>query len=85
MAVARRAEERYGNLVNSIDFVTDQFGPLRKLIAKMREHPAPPGAWRVTPPDELAKMLTRSLAQLTALKDAAIRYETQLKTREWKV
>ncbi|KOX13733.1 hypothetical protein ADK67_43690 [Saccharothrix sp. NRRL B-16348] len=72
-------------MVNSIDFVTDQFGPLQKLIAKMRENPAPPGSWRVTPPDQLTKMLSRSLAHLTALKDAAIQYETQLKTREWKI
>lgn len=83
--VGRRAEERYANLVNAIDFVTEQFGPLDKLIAKMRENPAPPGAWRVTPPDELRKLLGKVQQSLTNLKDRAVQYETELKTREWKV
>ncbi|MDU0289210.1 hypothetical protein [Saccharothrix longispora] len=81
----RKAEERFANLVNSIDFVTEQFGPLDKLIARMRENPAPPGSWRVTPPDELRKLLTKVQQNLAALKDRAARYETELKTREWEV
>ncbi|WP_433265940.1 hypothetical protein ACQPZF_39425 [Actinosynnema sp. CS-041913] len=85
MTSNKRAEERYANLVNSIDFVTEQFGPLDKLIAKMRENPAPPGSWRVTPPDELRKLLAKVQQNLTALKERAVRYETELKTREWKV
>ncbi len=35
-----KAEERYAQLVNAIDFVTEQFEPLDKLIARMRENPA---------------------------------------------
>ncbi|MGW4109499.1 hypothetical protein ACWEFJ_01320 [Actinosynnema sp. NPDC004786] len=86
MAVSKRqAEQRYANLVNAIDFVTEQFEPLDKLIAKMRENPAPPGAWRVTPPDELRKLLRTVQRSLTNLKDRAAQYETELKTREWKV
>jgi len=85
MAGSRSAEERYANLVNSIDFVTEQFGPLDRLIARMRENPAPPGSWRVTPPDELRKLLDAVQRNLTVLKDRAVRYETELKTREWKV
>ncbi|MEU4448008.1 hypothetical protein AB0K14_18225 [Actinosynnema sp. NPDC050801] len=81
----KRAEERYANLVNAIDFVTEQFGPLDKLIAKMKENPSPPGSWRVTPPDELKKLLATVQQSLTNLKDQAARYETELKTREWKV
>ncbi|WP_158854413.1 hypothetical protein [Saccharothrix deserti] len=81
----KRAEQRYANLVNAIDFVTEQFGPLDKLIATMRENPAPPGAWRVTPPDELRKLLVTVQQSLTNLKDRAVQYETELKTREWKV
>ena len=81
----RRAEERYAQLVHAIDFVTEQFEPLEKLIARMRENPAPPGSWRVTPPDELRKLLVQVRRNLTVLKDRAARYETELKTREWKV
>ncbi|MEU7528608.1 hypothetical protein AB0A74_22950 [Saccharothrix sp. NPDC042600] len=65
--------------------MTEQFGPLDRLIAKMRENPAPPGSWRVTPPEELKRLLAKVQENLTALKDRAIRYETELKTREWKV
>ncbi|MBB5958986.1 hypothetical protein FHS29_005595 [Saccharothrix tamanrassetensis] len=83
--VNRRAEQRYGNLVNSMDFVTEQLGPIGKLIDRMRDNPAPPGSWRVTPPDELKKMLAAVQTKLTALKDTAVKYETELKTREWKV
>ncbi|CCH35223.1 hypothetical protein ABZ816_11510 [Actinosynnema sp. NPDC047251] len=83
--MGRSAEQRYGNLVNSMDFVTDQLGPVGKLVDKMRDNPAPPGSWRVTPPDELKKMLAGVLEKLSALKDSAVRYETELKTREWKV
>ncbi|MEU4803008.1 hypothetical protein [Actinosynnema sp. NPDC023587] len=72
-------------MVNSIDMVTEQFEPLDKLIARMRENPAPPGSWRVTPPDELRKLLDQVKRNLTALKDKAAQYETELKTREWKV
>lgn len=79
------AERRYGNLVNSMDFVTDQLGPVGKLVDKMRDNPAPPGSWRVTSPDELKKMLAGVLAKLSVLKGAAVKYETELKTREWKV
>ncbi|MFT7835160.1 hypothetical protein Q5530_03295 [Saccharothrix sp. BKS2] len=65
--------------------MTEQFGPLEKLIARMRENPAPPGSWRVTPPDELRKLLVAVRRNLTVVKDRAARYETELKTREWKV
>jgi len=81
----KRAEQRYANLVNAIDFVTEQFGPLDKLIAKMRENPSPPGSWRVTPPDELKKLLATVQKSLTNLKDQSARYEAELKAREWKV
>ncbi|MFD7652930.1 hypothetical protein ACFV4N_03005 [Actinosynnema sp. NPDC059797] len=85
MTGSGKAEERYAQLVNAIDFVTEQFEPLDKLIARMRENPAPPGSWRVTPPDELRKLLVQVRRNLTVLKDRAARYETELKTREWKV
>ncbi|WP_231905471.1 hypothetical protein [Saccharothrix espanaensis] len=81
----KRAEQRYANLVNSIDMVTEQFEPLDKLIARMRDNPAPPGSWRVTPPEDLMKLLDQVKRNLTALKDKAVQYETELMTREWKV
>lgn len=36
-------------------------------------------------PEDLKRMLAKSRTDLTALKDQAVKYETELTTREWKV
>ncbi|MCS7484403.1 hypothetical protein ACFFQW_34305 [Umezawaea endophytica] len=85
MAIAQnKAAEKYGQFVAAIDFVTDMLGPLEKLIERMKENRAPAGAWRIASPEDLKKMLAKSRADLSALKDQAVKYETELTTREWK-
>ena len=79
-----KAQEKYGQFVAAIDFVTDMLEPLETLINKMNENRAPAGAWRIASPEDLKKMLAKSRADLTALKDQAVKYETELTTREWK-
>ncbi|MEU5690728.1 hypothetical protein [Actinosynnema sp. NPDC020468] len=81
----KRAEEKFANLVNAIEFVSEQFAPLEKMVAKMKDNPAPPGSWRVTPPEDLRKLIDTVKARLTELKDQAMRYEAELKNREWRV
>lgn len=79
-----KAQEKYGNFVAAIDFVTEMLEPLEKLINQMKENRAPAGSWRIASPEDLKKMLTKARTDLTALKDQAVKYETELTTREWK-
>ena len=79
-----KATEKYGQFVAAIDFVTDMLEPLEKLIERMKENRSPAGAWRIASPEDLKKMLAKSRADLTTLKDQAVKYETELTTREWK-
>lgn len=80
-----KAPEKYGQFVAAIDFVTEMLEPLEKLINRMKENRAPAGSWRIASPEELKKMLAKARTDLTILKDQAVRYETELTTREWKV
>jgi hypothetical protein len=84
-AVNKRATERYGEFVGAIDTVTEALLPLEKLINKMSERRVPPGSWRIAKPEELKKMLDQARKDLEALKAHAMRYEAELKSREWRV
>jgi hypothetical protein len=84
-ALNQRATERYGEFVGAIDTVTEMLVPLEKLINKMSERRAPAGSWRIAKPEELKKMLAQARQDLEALKAHAMRYEAELKSREWRV
>ncbi|MFD7657900.1 hypothetical protein ACFV4N_28340 [Actinosynnema sp. NPDC059797] len=77
--------KRYGEFVGAIDFTTEQFPQVRKLIGRMKVSNVPAGSWRVAKPDELRMMLEKALRSLEALKAQAQKYEAELKSREWKV
>lgn len=79
-----RAAKKYGEFVGAIDFTTERFPALEKLIGRMRVRNVPAGSWRVPKPDELKKMLAKALRDLEALKAQAVKYEVELKSREWK-
>lgn len=80
-----RAVKRYGEFVGAIDFTTEQFPALKTLIERMKVKNLPPGSWRVAKPDELKAMLAKALRSLEALKAQAQKYESELKSREWRV
>ncbi|MFT7837577.1 hypothetical protein Q5530_15665 [Saccharothrix sp. BKS2] len=80
-----RAVKKYGEFVGAIDFTTEQFPQVRKLIERMKPTNVPAGSWRVARPDELRAMLKKALRSLEALKEQAQKYEAELKSREWKV
>jgi hypothetical protein len=84
-ALNARATERYGEFVGAIDTVTEMLVPLEQLINKMSERRVPPGSWRIATPEELKKMLAQARRDLEALKAHAMRYEAELKSREWRV
>lgn len=78
-----RAQDKYGAFVGAMDFVEEMFGPLEKLIEKMREQPSKPGGWRITKPEDLKVMLKKAREDLTALREQAKKYEAELKAKEW--
>ncbi|WP_199439416.1 hypothetical protein [Umezawaea beigongshangensis] len=84
-ALNKRAQERYDNFVSAMDLVAEQFDPLSALIKKMQEGKAPPGAFRITSPEQLRKLHTDALKALTELREQAKKYEAELKSRDWRV
>lgn len=71
--------------MGAIDFTTERFPEVRRLIDRMKPTNVPAGSWRVAKPDELRAMLKKALRSLEALKAQAQKYEVELKSREWKV
>jgi hypothetical protein len=84
-ALNARAEKKYGEFVGAIDFVTETLIPLEKLIARMHVRNTPPGGWRIPKPDELKQNLAMARKNLEALKAHAIKYEIELKSKEWRI
>ncbi len=80
-----RAQEKYGEFVHALNFAQEQLTELDKLIARMSERRLPPGTWRVATPEQLKAMYKTALADLEALQVQAKKYETELKSREWRV
>jgi hypothetical protein len=80
-----RAQEKYGQFVSALNFVQEQLAELVKLIERMSERRLPPGTWRVATPEQLKAMHKTALADLEALQVQAKKYETELKSREWRV
>jgi hypothetical protein len=80
-----RAQEKYGQFVAALNFVQEQLTELDKLIARMSERKLPPGTWRVSTPEQLKAIYKTALADLEALQVQAKTYESELKSREWRV
>lgn len=79
------AIKKYAEFVSAINFATEQLAPLEKLIGRMKPGNALPGDWRVPKPDELKAQLTKARKDLEDLKAHAVKYEIELKSREWRV
>ncbi|MFC0071917.1 hypothetical protein ACFFQW_49605 [Umezawaea endophytica] len=80
-----RAQEKYGQFVSALNFVQEQLAELDKIIAKMSERRLPPGTWRIATPEQLKAMYKTSIADLEAIQVQAKKYESELKSREWRV
>ena len=79
------AIKKYSEFVSAINFATEQFAPLEKLIRRMSPGNALPGDWRVPKIDDLLKELAKARKDLEDLKAHAVTYEIELKSREWRV
>ncbi|MDX8146505.1 hypothetical protein SK854_30630 [Lentzea sp. BCCO 10_0061] len=79
------AIRRYAMFVDCINFATEQLGPLEALINRMKPGNALPGEWRVPKVDELRAQLSKARKDLEQLKAHAVKYEIELKSREWRV
>jgi hypothetical protein len=79
------AIKKYSEFVSAINFATEQLAPLETLINRMKPGNALPGDWRVPKPDELRKELAKARKDLEDLKAHAVKYEIELKSREWRV
>lgn len=80
-----RAQVKYGEFVHALNFAQEQLGLLRKIVDRMDARKAKPGTWRVSTPDQLKGLYRTALADLEALQVQAKKYETELKSREWRV
>lgn len=80
-----RAQEKYGQFVAALDFVQEQLAELDKLITKMSERKLPPGTWRIATPEQLKALYKAAVADLETLQVQAKKYESELKSREWRV
>ena len=80
-----RAQEKYGQFVAALNFVREQLAELDKLITRMSERKLPPGTWRIATPEQLKAMHKTVVANLEALQVQAKKYESELKSREWRV
>ncbi|WP_439664148.1 hypothetical protein ACSHWB_23500 [Lentzea sp. HUAS TT2] len=79
------AIRKYAGFVSAINFATEQLAPLETLINRMNLGNALPGDWRVPKPDELKAQLAKARKDLEDLKAHAVKYEIELKSREWRV
>lgn len=83
-AINRRARERYGTFVATMDLVLEALQGLDELIEKVDDKHAGSG-WTVATQDELKGYRMQAIDELERLRVAAKKYETELVSRDWRI
>ncbi|MEW2508410.1 hypothetical protein AB0878_48925 [Amycolatopsis sp. NPDC047767] len=80
----RRAQERYGTFVATLDMVADVLNEVDKLIASYDED-AMNGSWTISTKDELKTFRTRAFDELDRLRTLGKKHEAELVSRNWRL
>ncbi|MFF4591785.1 hypothetical protein [Amycolatopsis sp. NPDC001319] len=82
--INRRAQERYGTFVSTLDLIADVLRNVDRIIDTYDED-AMSGSWTIATKDELKAHRTTAFDQLDHLRTLGKKHEAELVSRTWRL